>query len=443
MFIQAITASTIAFFAFTAPASASAPPVPSQQTVGIADVNRVSLQRDRAPRGPLHVSLPRDGAVVGSPTIDVKGRLRGPLNQSAAQVTVNGQPAQIAPSSGGATFSSSNLELTVGQNSIVVVASAPGAPTQRLDLSVRFDPLTANNVAIEGRFAYAARGPLGLGVMNLRTRSYVTLPPPAGSNRVDDVAVTDGLLFLLDAANGGRLSVMDLGAPGAPTLTAAPVNVPVGPFAGVSAGGGRVVVSGGTGLMTVFSYGPNGSLGSARATVDLGIGQPDVLVTTNGERAFVSTDFAGSVNGSGFGLTTVALAAPPLAPSILSRTGLPGSGFTSGFQAPANFPIESALFGGEVLVAHGGGLSRVSASGVLLGTASVGFNGVGVDVAGGRAFVVGTGQSLAEFDLGVPGAPTLVDQTQVATSGAFTGVSVNERFVAIAGNQAGLIVRSR
>ncbi len=434
---------TLGLLALSAAIGHAAPLVPSQSTAGISSQTSLPLQRSRAPRGPLHVSLPRDNSVVGSPLIDVRGRLVGPLGRAGAQVDVNGFAAEVTAQAGGARFSLDSLQLVPGPNLIVIVASAPGAPTQRMDLSVTLDPLVSNNVVVEGRFAYAARGVAGLGVMNLRTRTFVTLPPPTGSNRVDDVATADGFLFLLDAANGGRLSVMDLGTPATPALISGPVNVPVGPFAGVSAGGNRVVVSGGTGLMAVRSYGADGVLGSAVATVDLGIGQPDVLVSTDGQRAFVSTDFAGSVNGSGFGITNVALAAPPQAPTVTSRTGLAGSGFTGGFQAPANFPIESALFGQELVVGHGGGLSRVAANGALVGTTPLGFGGVSVDVVGGTAFVVGTGRSLATLNLTSPGAPQLTSVAQLSGPGILTGVSANDRFIAIAGNQAGLIVLSR
>ena len=135
-----------------------------------------------------------------------------------------------------------NAELSPGLNGIVVEALAPTGETRRLDSTVTFTPLTGNNVVLRGRFAYVARGTAGLGIMRLGTREFVTIPPPAGSNRVDDVAIADGFLFLLDAASGGRLAVMSLASPDAPVSVGTPVTVPVGPFAGVSAGGGQVVV---------------------------------------------------------------------------------------------------------------------------------------------------------------------------------------------------------
>ncbi len=422
--------------AFQLTGAAHAQTLSTGQTQGLPSQRAIG-----APSGPVSLTVPLDGSTVGSPTVDVRGSLLSPFDAPGTQVLVNGQSAVVELTARGrARFVLQNLELTAGLNGIVVEATAPSGASRRLDASVTLSPLSGNNVALRGRFAYVARGTLGLGVMDIRTRTFVTIPPPAGSNRVDDVAVADGFLFVLDAAAGGRLTVMSLESPSRPASIGTPVTVPVGPFAGVSAGGGRVVVSGGTGLMTVRSYDAAGQLSASASSIDLGIGQPDVTVSEDGGRAFVSTDFAGTVSGSGFGLTTASLGSPL---AIESRTGLPGSGFTAGFQAPANFPIASARFGSAVVVAHGGGLSRVDAQGVVLGSQPLGFAGVNVAVAGTRAFVVGSNRSLAELDLSGAGSPQLVESSQFTGPGAFTGVAANQRFIVIAANAGGLRVLSR
>lgn len=412
------------------------------QSASITQVQSIGAQRDRGtPFGPVHLTAPLEGSTVGSAVVDVRGNLLPPFDAPGTTVLVNGQSAGVERVGRGlARFVLPNVELAAGQNGIVVEALAPSGETRRVDSTVTFSGLNGNNVVLRGRFAYVAQGAAGLGVMTLRTREFVTLPPPAGSNRVDDVAVADGFLFLLDAATGGRLAVMSLENPNAPVLVGAPVVVPVGPFAGVSAGGGRVVVSGGTGLMTVRSYDATGQLSSSVSSIDLGIGQPDVTVSEDGLLAFVSTDFAGTFGGAGFGLTTVSLGTPL---SIQSRTGLLGSGFTPGFQTPANFPIASANIGDGVVVAHGGGLSRVSAQGSLIGSQSLGFSGVNVAVSGTRAFVVGSNRNLAQLEVGAAGQPQLLETVQFPGPGVFTGVAVNERFVVIAANAGGLRVMSR
>ncbi len=70
--------------------------------------------------------------------------------------------------------------------------------------------------------------------------------------------------------------------------------------------------SGGTSLLTVLSYDSNGKLGTSTATIDLGIGQPDVLVGPRGKEAYVSTDFSKpQPQGRRFGITILTLASPP------------------------------------------------------------------------------------------------------------------------------------
>ncbi|MEM8712951.1 MAG: hypothetical protein AAGG01_18525, partial [Planctomycetota bacterium] len=358
-------------------ASTFAALTPAQAQIQTVRVRRAGPQVDAGlPQGSLQLITPIDGSVVGSPTVDVRGLLAAPFDQPGTTVSVNGQAATVtAAGRGRQRFLLSNLELASGLNGLVIEASSPQGAVQRFDAAVTFSPLTGNNVVIRGGLAYLARGTTGLGIMDLRTRVATTMPPPAGSNRVDDVAIADGLLFLLDAASGGRLAVMDLSDPLAPALVSAPVNVPVGPFAGVSAGGGQVAVSGGTGLMTVRTYDGEGRLSAAVRSIDLGIGQPDVTVSEDGALAFVSTDFAGTVGGSSFGLTTVRLGTPL---TIEQRSGLPGAGFTPGFQSPANFPIASARFQDGAVVAHGGGVSLVDAFGATVGTLPLGFPGVHV-----------------------------------------------------------------
>ncbi|MEM7515555.1 MAG: hypothetical protein AAF368_01340, partial [Planctomycetota bacterium] len=353
----------------------------------------------------VQVTVPTNGATVGSPAIDVEGRIGGVLNRAGTLVTVNGQAAEVfASATGAGTFLLPNLELTSGQNTITVLAVPPSGPPVQSTSSVSFVPTTSNNVVVANGRAYAARGTQGLAVMDLRTRevqSFTNL-----LQRVDDLDVADGLLFLLDAQSGGRLAVASL--TDSPTLLSGPVTVPVGPFAGVAAAGGRVVVSGGTSLLTVRSYSANGTLGTSVASIDLGIGQPDVLLSEDGSRAFVSTDFAGSVGGAGFGISTIALNTPPAAPNLLSRTGLPGSGFTSGAQGPANFPIESALVNGALVTAHGGGLSRISETGAFLGTTPLGFAATSVAALGEEIFVVGSGRRLSILSLAGNSSPTLI-----------------------------------
>jgi hypothetical protein len=215
----------------------------------------------------------------------------------------------------------------------------------------------ASHVAVEGSTAYVARGGMGVEVVDLDSRKRVLmLPPPAGSRSSDHLSVADGNLFVLDARRG-RLSVYSVVEPRRPVLAVPPVDVPVGPFSGVSASGGRVIVSGGTSELTVFAYDGAGHLGKQRAIADLGRGQPEVRMAPDGKRAVVSTHFT----RPDFGITMLEVHAPPRAPEPRGTLKLSGAGFSPGGFKPANFPLVAIVAGDLVFAAHGGGLAVIDA----------------------------------------------------------------------------------
>ncbi|MEM7233962.1 MAG: hypothetical protein AAF517_17420 [Planctomycetota bacterium] len=310
------------------------------------------------------------------------------------------------------------------------------------DLEQRLREVRANNVVIAGGRAYAACGATGLAVIDLATGRVESTPPPIGTDSVDDLSVADGFIFLLDARRPGFLSVLgsdriDDGAIGEP------VPVPVGPFAGVSAANSRVVVSGGTSELTVREYDAEGRLGSQVSTADLGVGQPDVLLADDAATALVSTDFASPTPGVRFGVTVIALDDPPVDPSTVHRIGLPGAGFSGGGRSPANFPIESARFGDQFVVAHGGGLSVVDpVGGEVVRSTDLGFGAVSVDVVDDRAFAVGLAfePTLVEVDLRTM---NVVDTLRFASLDSVTGVAADEEVVVVAANDGGTLLLRR
>ena len=103
-------------------------------------------------------------------------------------------------------------------------------------------------MAVAGEFAYAAAGAQGVIIVDLAGPQLAgVIAPPGATGTIDDVSIDGDLLFTLDAAGSGGLSVFSIENPIQPTLVSGPVTVDVSPFAGVSAANGRVVVSGGTG----------------------------------------------------------------------------------------------------------------------------------------------------------------------------------------------------
>ena len=302
------------------------------------------------------------------------------------------------------------------------------------------------NVAIHGTTAYGSLADRGLEIVDLTNPGgRRTVAPPAGSESVDDLAVADGLLFALDARRPGHLSVFSLADARNPALVASPVEVEVGPFSGVSAGGGRVIVSGGTSALSLRAYDGQGRLSPRLATIDLGRGQPDVLLAPDGTRAFVSTH----VRGPRFGLTVLEIGFPSPALSSLGRVDLDTYGFTAGGAKPASFPVEAALVGDVVFVAHLRGLAIISAERSkaprLTGVLHLPVTPVNVDVDGRAAAVVGSSPKpmLVLLDVANPLAP-IVRQSVPLPEGSFaTSVALGPSHVVVAAHKKGLLIYQR
>lgn len=337
-----------------------------------------------------------------------------------------------------------NRTLSIAAAALLVVALILGRSWIALGVHAASYPVTrageASNVAIDGDIAYASLGERGVELIDLLSgRSLGVVPPPAGSESIDDLAIADHYLFALDARPPGHLSVFSL-ASAHPTLVSPPVDAEVGPFSGVSAAAGRVIVSGGTSLMTLRNYDGNGKLSAVVATLDCGRGQPDVLLAADGQRAFVSTHYWGPY----FGLTTVAVG-----PSSLVKTGalsLDTYGFTDGGAKPANFPIETALSGGDVLLlADAGGLNVISVADLrsprTLARIDVGVKAVNVDVRDGLAAVVGSSPKplLTLVDVSAPAIPRIVRSIPLPQGSYPTGVAIGLTHIAVACHRHGVL----
>jgi hypothetical protein len=302
------------------------------------------------------------------------------------------------------------------------------------------------NVVIHGTMAYGSLAEQGLEIIDLvNPERRRTLSPPAGSESIDDLAVADGLLFALDARRPGHLSVFSLSDPTMPVLASAAVGVEVGPFSGVSAGGGRVIVSGGTSLLALRTYDREGRLSPEVATIDLGRGQPDVLVAPDGARAFVSTHF----RGPHFGLTTLQIGSGSTALARGGKVDLDTYGFTPGGAKPANFPIEAALADNVLLVAHARGLAVISVEVMkqprLLSVLGLEVKAVSVDVDGGMAAVVGSSPRplLVLVDVANPSAPIVKRSVPLPEGSYATSVAVGPSHVVVAAHKRGLLIFQR
>jgi hypothetical protein len=303
----------------------------------------------------------------------------------------------------------------------------------------------ASNVVVAGGLAYAALAGDGIGVFRVPEGALVRrVPPAAGMESVDDLALSDGLLFALDADDAGHLAVFSLARPEEPALATPPIDVAVGPFSGVSAARGRVIVSGGTSELSAFRYGADGRIDPDRSTIDLGRGQPDVLVAADGEHAFVSTHF--SLLGDTFGLTTLALGPASAPVRALATLELDGAGFSAGGRRPANFPLEAALAGDRLLVAFGGGLAVIDVTDPsaprLSNVVPLELAAVSVDARGSLAAVVGSSPSpaLVLLDLGVTDGPRVIARSALPAGSQPTGVALGEGFATVAAQQRAVTV---
>jgi hypothetical protein len=234
--------------------------------------------------------------------------------------------------------------LALGWNAWHYPAAAPAARTQAV---------------VTGGHAYVAAGVEGIEIIDLATEKSLRLVPPAApADRIDDLAVADGWLFALDATPPGHLMTYSLADPERPSPTGAIVPVPVGPFSGVAAAAGLVIVSGGTSELTLREVGRDGRFGTEAVTADFGRGQPDVALRPDGRVAAISTH----LYGPEFAITFAAIRRRPLGLQKLSQLGLKDAGFTAGGFKPAHFPLVAAWSGDRVYVADGGGLSVIDVS---------------------------------------------------------------------------------
>ena len=267
--------------------------------------------------------------------------------------------------------------------------------------------------------------------------------PRSMVGRVDDLAVAGRLAFLLDALPPGRLTVVSLGTNAGDARVASSVDVPVGPFSGVSAAGGTVVVSGGTSELTAWRYDDTGALTGPYATGDFGRGQPDVLLSRDGTIAFVSTHYWGPY----FGIDIVDLVPNERRElQLLAKLPLDGAGFTEGGAKPANFPIESALLGDStLLVANERGLAIVDVADPraprLLRVMDVGGPAVSVDVHESVAAVAVAGGAPAVVLIDFAAAPEPAPRRVSLTPGTRPlGIALSRSHAAVAARDMSIVI---
>jgi len=303
----------------------------------------------------------------------------------------------------------------------------------------------ATNVVVDGEHAFVAVGSSGIAHINLTTGQVALVEPVAGMDSIDDIAVADGLVFALDARDPGAVAVFSLDDTMHLNLASGPVAVPVEPFSGVAAAGGSVIVSGGTKQLTLRHYTEVGTLSDVKAMLDVGRGQPDILLTDDGRHGVVSTH----TFGKDFGITLVAIDKEPPQVSVLASIPLPDAGFTPGGIKPANFPIETVHIEDWLLVANGGGVAVIDVRDwekpSLEAEIDIDLHSVNIDAHGGVAAVVGKGAGNEVVLLDISNLPSVTRLKRVPLSGATvaTGVALDDDVILVAQQEEGYKILDR
>jgi hypothetical protein len=200
-------------------------------------------------------------------------------------------------------------------------------------------------------------------------------------------------------------------------------------------------VSGGTGLLSLRSVRPDGTLDPEVARADLGRGQPDLRLSPDGRRAFVSVHL--------YGPHFARLASGPLRVEPQAEVELETWGFTPGGARPASFPIQSALAGATLLVAHASGVAALDvtdpAAPRRLALIEVGVEPVGIDASSGFAAVVGSVPEprLVLLDLRDAGRARVVRSVALPEGSRPTGVAFAASKLLVASGRSGVLVFER
>ncbi len=281
------------------------------------------------------------------------------------------------------------------------------------------DQHARGQLVLSGNYGYLAASADGLEVLDIiGNRPVARISTPSNVDRIDDIAISDGLLFALDATPPGFLMVYTLANPLQPKLVGKPLPMEVGPFSGVSAADGMVMVSGGTSRMNLRTYDDIGRLSAQTLFADFGRGQPDVSLHADGKLAAISTH----LYGPKFAITLARIDRNPLRLQKFGQLELSDAGFTEGGFKPAHFPIVSAWRRNALYLAHGGGLDTVVADALspprFLAHDHSASPAMDVVTVGEKLYVLRAGNqpAILRYRLDASGLPTLEGQLPVSTS---------------------------
>ena len=293
---------------------------------------------------------------------------------------------------------------------------------------------------------FAAYGDGGIIISDATTGQVIShIIPPREMVSIDDFDVADNLLFVLDARGQDYLAVYSIVDINNPSLVEGPIKVVGGPYNGISAKSGNIVVSGGSRFLEYFQYSLNGKL-SGPATFGRDRGHPDVLLSDNGQVAFASTDFIAPINGARFGVIALSLGTELNIPGVISQEPIPEAGFSQGITSPVGFPIQVEVYGDHLLVAHGGGVTiieLVNQSGFGQSQLiDLGIEALNIVAENDVAYITGFGADpvLLKVDISDILNPIVIETVSLNIGASVPlSLSLSNQFIFIAAGEAGIL----
>ncbi|WP_421765087.1 hypothetical protein [Ekhidna sp.] len=270
--------------------------------------------------------------------------------------------------------------------------------------------------------------------------------PPQGMNSIDDFDVDGDLIFVLDSRGRDYMAVFSFDGDET-SLVSDPVIVEGGPFNGISASNGNLVVSGGTTFLNRFTYSSSGDI---QGPISFGRdrGHPDVILSSNGQVAFISADFGIGLDIDRFGVMSLYIGDELEIPSVISELGIADAGLTEGLTTPVGFPIQTALHNDNLIVAHGGGLTIIRLiEEFVFGSSTnidIGISAISVAVSQDTAYIIGYQDgtpTLVRVDLTDLDNPAIINSETLITNESIpTSIAVGSNDLYIAAGTAGLII---
>lgn len=260
------------------------------------------------------------GSLIDGTTLDLTPTSRGTAYQSSDLAVCGFDATAGRVRSGGSGVCS----ITVSNGLFTAIASGLVQSFAPTALSFVAIPGSANNVDVQGGFAYVASGGTGLRVVNVSNplvpQIVGLLDTPGNGNDVKVVGIT---AYLADGATG--LSVIDVSNPSVPVLLGT-ADTP-GIAQDVAIKGSLVYVAdGATGLQIVDVADP---------TAPIVVGAVDTAGTAKGVAVMADRDIAVVADGTG-GLRVVDVA-NPAAPTIIASLSLGPSGDARDVAVQGNF----------------------------------------------------------------------------------------------------------